>query len=447
MRALFSLGLLVAVAGSAAAQDTSVVIRGTSDNGKMSGDTTITIRRPGQPDRVIKLGRSTNAELRAQLERQLQESRRGFAGIREMQAGALDRARREAESAGEMRSMMLEGRPARPEGMGGGVMFDRIPLMVEGERATEARAGGTNNVIIERRPATVDGQRIAELRELNSGAVTMARRAQELASRSLQAFVARPRIGITVDLNARDSDKYGAYVSAVTPGGPAAKAGLRTADIIMSIAGKSLTVPDSIRRGVDESAPGLRLIELVARLEVGKAVPLEIRRGNDTRKLSITPDDDPTLSLTISDEPIAGAMMVPRSGGTGRMVWSGRLNPDDVTAEPRVPAQFFKNFERAGAGGNFGFVFGTALADLELAPVNEKLGSYFGVSEGVLVIDVPAKGSLGLVPGDVVTAVDGRKVTNPGQLMRILGTYERNEEFKLQVTRQKRTETVTAKLP
>jgi S1-C subfamily serine protease len=151
---------------------------------------------------------------------------------------------------------------------------------------------------------------------------------------------------------------------------------------------------------------------------------------------------------------MAGTMgsMIPRSGGTGGgMVWSGRVSPapDGIASEAPVPAQFFKNFARAAGDGEYSFAnaFGTALADLELAPVNEKLGSYFGVSEGVLVIDVPAKGSLGLAPGDVVTAVDGRKVSNPGQLMRILGTYEKNEEFKLQIMRQKRTETVTAKLP
>ena len=42
----------------------------------------------------------------------------------------------------------------------------------------------------------------------------------------------RARLGIKVNLQARDSDSIGAYVDGVTPGGPAAKAGLEAGDII-----------------------------------------------------------------------------------------------------------------------------------------------------------------------------------------------------------------------
>ncbi|MEP6591734.1 MAG: PDZ domain-containing protein, partial [Gemmatimonadota bacterium] len=307
-----------------------------------------------------------------------------------------------------------------------------------------------STLMLERQARAVDGQRIAELRELQAGSEVMARSARDLASHSMQVFAAKPRIGVYVDLTARDTDKYGAYVNAVTPGGPAAKAGVRTGDIITRIAGKSLTAPDSIRRGVDESAPGLRLIEVVSRLEAGKAVPLEVRRGNDSRKLTITPDDDQSMAYFVDGVPVAGSMAPAMRGGTINNVWAGRMMPTpEGAAEAPLTARFFENFNKAGADGRYSFVtaFGTALADLELAPINEKLGSYFGVTEGVLVIDVPEKANLGLVPGDVVTAVDGRKVSTPSQLMRVLATYDKGDEFKLQVTRQKRQETVSAKQP
>ena len=42
------------------------------------------------------------------------------------------------------------------------------------------------------------------------------------------------------------------------------------------------------------------------------------------------------------------------------------------------------------------------IANLELAPMNEKLGSYFGTSRGVLVISAPEEQNLGLIPGDVM---------------------------------------------
>ena len=50
-------------------------------------------------------------------------------------------------------------------------------------------------------------------------------------------------------------------------------------------------------------------------------------------------------------------------------------------------------------------------------------------------------------PGDVILSVDGRKVTSPSQLMRIVGSYDHNDEFRLQILRQKRAETLTIKMP
>jgi S1-C subfamily serine protease len=60
---------------------------------------------------------------------------------------------------------------------------------------------------------------------------------------------------------------------------------------------------------------------------------------------------------------------------------------------------------------------------------------------------VRAVNTLGLEPGDVIVSVDGRKVTTPSQLMRIVSTYDRGDEFKLQIMRQKRAEALTVKMP
>jgi S1-C subfamily serine protease len=78
------------------------------------------------------------------------------------------------------------------------------------------------------------------------------------------------------------------------------------------------------------------------------------------------------------------------------------------------------------------------MLELELAQVNPQLGSYFGTTEGVLVVDVPDSAPLGLKAGDVVLSVDGRKVSSPGQLMRILGSYDSDEPIGLEVMRQKK---------
>jgi hypothetical protein len=41
--------------------------------------------------------------------------------------------------------------------------------------------------------------------------------------------------------------------------------------------------------------------------------------------------------------------------------------------------------------------------------------------------------------------VDGRKPANPSHLLRILRSYDRDESFKIEVLRNRKRETVTAK--
>ena len=146
------------------------------------------------------------------------------------------------------------------------------------------------------------------------------------------------------------------------------------------------------------------------------------------------------------------------------------------------------NVFSGGGPGSFFYSFSTngLFSNLELVSLNEKLGSYFGTNEGVLVVNTMDQRSamvrpmrsdsnrvmvrrgaaagvriqadtiefrpralvdIGLEPGDVIVSVDGRKVITPSQLMRIVGTYDRGDEFKLQIMRQKRAETLTVKMP
>src|SRR4051812_1741966 len=53
-------------------------------------------------------------------------------------------------------------------------------------------------------------------------------------------FNRRARLGVNVNVRAQPNDSIGATVNAVTPGGPAAKAGLRAGDIITKLDGKSV---------------------------------------------------------------------------------------------------------------------------------------------------------------------------------------------------------------
>lgn len=234
-------------------------------------------------------------------------------------------------------------------------------------------------------------------------------------------FNRRARLGVNVNVRAQPNDSIGATVDAVTPGGPAAKAGLRAGDIITKLNGKSvLDSPDGpSERG--QSLPGLRLVELAARLQPGDTVRIDYRRGRDRKTATVVTGGDPQMLVR---------------GFDGRRALALNLGdsefdlPGDMMV-PNPPAAM---------------LLGGELAGLDLAPMNPDLGQYFGTGEGVLVVSAPKGSSLGLKPGDVVLAVDGRKPSGPSHLLRILRSYDRGEDFKLDVLRNRKRETITAHL-
>jgi hypothetical protein len=280
--------------------------------------------------------------------------------------------------------------------------------------------------------------RSAELAAIAREGQIMAR-TRELTGRAMATIAARPRFGITIDTRPRDTDKWGAYISAVTPGGPAAKAGVRSGDVITKLAGKAVT-------GSGDETPGIKLIAMIGALEPNKAVDVQLRRGNDTKTVKVTPSDDETF--------FAGPVMVDSIRRTFGTMFDAP-SVAGVRTRTGMDPEMVRIIERNGdplTSGSYQFSIATTamrgpLASLEMATLNAGLGSYFGTTDGVLIINAGEKQELGLLPGDVVTAVDGRKVTSPSQLMRILRTYEKGEEFKLQIMRQKRAETVTGKMP
>lgn len=248
---------------------------------------------------------------------------------------------------------------------------------------------------------------------------------------------ARPIIGVTVDTRARDTDRYGAYIVAVTPSGPADKAGLRSGDIITRVAGRSVTT-GATKRAVssDESRPYVRLIEVMATLDAGKEISLEYRRGDANLSTKVTPRNDDQVFALSTARPFNDALTFIRS-----MEGDSTASSTYFSEGPPFPAVMPRQ------RSSFGYSFSSVLGSTELAPMNEKLGRYFGTESGVLIIDTDRQNALGLEPGDVVQSIDGRSIENPNELGRVLRSYESGDRISIGLVRDKKKQTVSARLP
>jgi S1-C subfamily serine protease len=282
------------------------------------------------------------------------------------------------------------------------------------------------------RPDTVEFQGVP--RPIPPGGFMSEGRVQILTSR-------RARVGITINMRARATDSIGALIQAVTPNSPAAKAGLRSGDVITRFNG-SLLVDQTVRTAYEQSRSGVALAMLAAALTPGDTVAIEYRRGKDRRNASVVVGDEPAWVFSQPE----GSWVIPFSDNEPEMGDGFATRPDG----PRGRMTFRIESDSSGLRGEqvrrmppMMFTVGTPLEDLELAPVNRDLGRYFGVVGGVLVISVPAESRLGLKAGDVVLSVDGRVPEGPGHLLRILRSYEGGEQVHFAIKRMKRNETIT----
>lgn len=235
-------------------------------------------------------------------------------------------------------------------------------------------------------------------------------------------FTRRARLGVTVALQAHANDSAGATLSAVTPGGPAFRAGLQTGDIIVRLNGTAVTSgPRPEGAEPDQSLPGLRLIEIASQLEPNVPVTIEFKRGDQRR----------TVSLTTGNEPILLGELLE---GERRGFFTGQFDTARIMMVERAREPFTGGRIQLTALGRF--------SDLELAPLNPDLASYFGATDGVLVVRAGERSNLALKGGDVLLTIDGRAVTTPAMALRILRSYEPGEAIVFELLRNRQRQTI-----
>ena len=223
----------------------------------------------------------------------------------------------------------------------------------------------------------------------------------------------RARLGVVVRTEVNEqTDSVGAYLTDVTPGGPADKAGLEPGDIIVEVNGITLR-GDYDEAGLFESPAGRRLVDMARKLDVGDEVEIEYLR--DERRHTTT---------VIASEVEGSSGFTYRFGPDDRFGFR-ELTPPDI--DIRIPQ--IRGWLAAPFGG---------WLDIELVELDSELGEYFGTSEGLLVVRAPEDDEIDLRSGDVILRIGDRTPQSPSHAMRILRSYDVGETVSLRIMRKQR---------
>ena len=185
----------------------------------------------------------------------------------------------------------------------------------------------------------------------------------------------------------------------VSPGGPAAEAGIHVGDLIVAVNGTELK----------DEEPARQVVRIMRDVKPDAKVSVRVSRDGKTRDFTVTARPGPSVLASVRDLPDLGFGAFPEFQGA--------------------------------------FLFHGPLMDMELATLTPRLGSYFGSDKGVLVVRAPADATLKLEDGDVILAIDGRQPTSGSHATRILSSYQPGEKLTLRIIRQHKTLEVDATLP
>jgi S1-C subfamily serine protease len=232
----------------------------------------------------------------------------------------------------------------------------------------------------------------------------LGRPARERAE-ELRALVpaARAELGVVLGGAEQVTGRSGVRVLQALPDRPAARAGIRTGDILLSLNGTPL--------GDD---PARQVTTLMRDVEPGDTVVVVLHRDGSDQTVRVVTERRRAAGLPAR---IRVAPDVLRPG-----IDAGAAVVEGLTALRLLPGHLGRH-------------------RLELVAMNPGLGRYFGVDQGVLVADIAAGSALGLQAGDVLLSIGGRAVRDPAHARAILASYRPDEEVEFEVMRDRRRAT------
>jgi S1-C subfamily serine protease len=253
-------------------------------------------------------------------------------------------------------------------------------------------------------------------------------------------YLADPDRGMIGLVLAKDGP--GLRVTAVTPGGPAERAGVRNGDVIVKVRG-------DFEGPSGDSAAFLN--EALRNLKAGQEVKLSLRR--DGKPLEITvkaerrepynfaealaPDVaalPPDFDQRIRESTERALREAQRAAGQARI---GQEEARRVAERAFGQAQ--RALERAGLPMPWW--------GLNLASLNPELGRYFGTDKGALVISADAEALPGLRGGDVITRVAGEPVVRSEDALRALRDRPAGEDVPIELLRDRKPLALKVKAP
>lgn len=225
----------------------------------------------------------------------------------------------------------------------------------------------------------------------------------------------RPMLGIGIDMDEKGAapDGHGVRVRSVSPGGPADAAGIKANDVIVAFAGKPLA-------GAGGKSPQKQLLAGIREAKAGESVAIEYQRDGKLTQTQIVPK-------SVADS-LADLRM---------------FSMDDMPALPDLDAKHWARLRPMPFGMHDEQGFGSA----ELVELSPRLGKYFGVDKGLLVVRAPHDERFKLQDGDVILDIDGRTPSGVSHAFQILSSYRSGETVKLHLMRQHKRIELAVQVP